>query len=363
MNVNRIVQIQNKDPLGTFRKFLKDWWEQAAVKSILAPIELIGRNEVVIQAIHEPDEVDAVNPFAPVMTSNIASLVPQFIREHPAGRLAVILRPCELRTLVELDKRQRVFSNPLTLELDQKRLVLIGVDCLGTLSVNKYADQVHVRGADNLLHEAMSISGNGSSLPALMRTACQICTESSPRGADFAIGTIGVLRHGYLLVIARDEVTDGHLGLAKATSRIATETSVSRREVALEAVFEKKNAQTHALLAAHPSEYSDFSGLLACIARCTLCADCLDACPLYEGELAGMLGVGRSSSGHGRPLLPELVSLSRWLSSCSGCGMCEEACQNHVPLSLLTYSLSRRVREELHYAAGNPAQALPWRQR
>ena len=103
----------------------------------------------------------------------------------------------------------------------------------------------------------------------------------------------------------------------------------------------------------------NFSSLLGLFARCTLCADCLDACPLYGGELAGMLGVNRLHQG-GRPLLSELVGVSRWLVSCSGCGMCQEACEHSVTLSQLISAISHRLRSELHYTAGDPLQRLPW---
>ncbi|MEW6568724.1 MAG: 4Fe-4S dicluster domain-containing protein [Chloroflexota bacterium] len=93
-------------------------------------------------------------------------------------------------------------------------------------------------------------------------------------------------------------------------------------------------------------------------AGCSLCGDCLDACPLYDGELSGLLGMGSARYG-GRPLLAELVDVSRWLASCSGCGMCEEACSCGVPITLLIAPLADRMRQELHYTPGDPAQRLP----
>jgi hypothetical protein len=40
--------------------------------------------------------------------------------------------------------------------------------------------------------------------------------------------------------------------------------------------------------------------------------------------------------------------------------MCEESCVNHVPMALIFSALSHRIREEIHYRAGDPTQKLPW---
>jgi len=101
--------------------------------------------------------------------------------------------------------------------------------------------------------------------------------------------------------------------------------------------------------------FGDFGQALSWFATCSLCGDCLDACPLYNGELSGLLGV------HGaRPALAELVDVSRWLASCSGCGMCEAACDQGVPLMRLISPLSRQIQGTLHHTAGDPTRPLPW---
>jgi Fe-S oxidoreductase len=108
-----------------------------------------------------------------------------------------------------------------------------------------------------------------------------------------------------------------------------------------------------------PQRMGELGSVLSWLAKCSLCGDCLDACPLYDGELSGLLGIGTARYG-GQPLLAEVVEVSRWLASCAGCGMCEEACTSDVPLTVLISSLAHRIREELHYPSGDPAARLPW---
>jgi len=359
MNVNRILCVREEDTVTTLRGFLSAWWEHLGLDAMLAPVESTEQHGVTSQVIDSPVGLTAVNPFAPVMLSNAAAAVEEFIRDHPSRRLAIMLRPCELRTLVELNKRRRVFAYAPGSDGSDDNLVIIGVDCPGTYPAAEFIERVDEHGIDAVTRELLIYGVEDSSMLKQLRTACQVCDRPAPSNADITIGAIGVDPQQFLLVIARDEATYVRLGLHEVTDRLATEEQVVRREMMVDAIADKRVARRISMTDSDTRRFGDFCSLLACFARCTLCADCLDACPLYEGELTGMLGVG-STYEHGRPLLPELVGVVRWLASCSGCGMCQEACEYGVPLAELISSLSHRIHDEIHYTAGDPTQRLPW---
>jgi formate dehydrogenase subunit beta len=301
-----------------------------------------------------------VNPFAPVMLVNSASMIEDFIRDHPRSRLAVILRPCELRALVELQKRNRVHYRPVSTINERESLVTIGMDCPGTFSLAEYDQHVAAQGDNTkMIGVEFAYDLKSSYIPREVRAACQLCDSPSPLGADMVIGTIGVASQGDLLIIARDENMDASLKLREVTHDVAAEELLNCREVMIRKLTDKSTKNRSDLIEAYARRSIDANTALPMFARCTLCADCLDACPLYDGELSGMLGVGENcQSAH--PLLSELVSVSRWLASCSGCGMCQEACEHGVSLTSLVTVLSHRIQSELHYEPGDPAQRLPW---
>jgi formate dehydrogenase subunit beta len=359
MNVNRVLQLDNTDPVSRLQDFLLRWWKQVGLKAMLAPVTLPDQSGVVPKIIEDPADLAAVNPFAPMMLSNAASAACAFIRDQPHGPLAVMLRPCELRTLVELQKRKRVFFHSLQPGNGQNYVVLIGVDCPGTFSTDEFVQRIERSGIDGITLEALAYGAEGNPLPRQLRIACQVCDWPAPWNADLTIGTIGVAPHQYMLLIARDELIDSCLALEETTDRIAEESEVIRRETALSSVINAHAARRDSLDAPVARRLGDLCGLLACFARCTLCTDCLDACPLYGGELSGLLGVSGIPQ-RTRPALTEMVAVSRWLASCSGCGMCEDACQQGVPLARLISILSHNIRDELHYTAGKPEQRLPW---
>ena len=359
MNVNRVLSIGSTDSISRLRAFLRQWWERVELKAMLAPVELPDRPYVFPQIICDPASLARVNPFAPFMSSNAASAVSEFICTQPRGPLAVLLRPCELRTLVELQKRKRLSFESGKAGDGKSFMITIGVDCSGTFPCAEYYRRVEQSGIEVVTREALTHGTEEGLIPGELRPACQICDWLVPWSADITIGTIGMDSPQDLLVIARDELTDSSLALEEVTDRIATVSELIRRKITIENMGNARSVRRASLNAQDALRQGDFCSLLAGFARCTLCTDCLDACPLYEGELSGLLGVGRSSQ-RSRPILVELVAVTRWLSSCSGCGMCEEACQQGVALSRLVSILSHHIRDEIQYTPGEPEKCLPW---
>jgi len=360
MNVNHILHIQDNNAVDTLRNFLSAWWMHVELDAMLAPVELPDHGGVAPEVIEHPDEISRVNPFLPVMTSNCAPMVDGFIKEHRGGHLAVMLRPCELRALVELNKRNRIQLQRPDKGDNHKPLVIIGVDCPGTFSSSEYTRHVeqHLNDAE-MINVALAYGSQESYIPYQVRIACQMCDSPGPLGADMVIGSIGTAPQGYLLAIASDEDMDAYLKLADITDGMATEAEVVYRELMVGKLADKRARLRSDLINKQSWQAEDLNGAMALFARCTLCADCLDACPLYDGELTGMLGV-RDTHHQNHPLLAELVGVSRWLASCSGCGMCQEMCEHGVSLAPIIITLSHRIQHELHYRPGDPNQRLPW---
>jgi formate dehydrogenase subunit beta len=354
MNVNRILEVTNGDPLGTLRNTLGAWWEEMGFEALVAAVEQPETDEIALELVQDREELACVNPFAPLMLQNSARFVGRILQEQPSRRIAAILRPCELRALIELRKRGQV-------SYDADRVVLIGVDCLGTFSQAEYSRSLQARGQKPVTDEVLRNAAEGGLRAQRFRTACQVCDWPAPCGADLTIGVIGVPTAEILLVIARDEKLDERLGLAALTSDFATEYQVSHRETVVGAIADMRAGVRKKLIESLQGEFrfNDFASLLAWLANCSMCGNCLDACPIYRGELDGLLGKPAAQKDRDAPLA-ELVQMSRWLASCSGCGMCQEACTCNVPLTLLISALSHRVRGEMRYRCGDPAQQLPW---
>jgi len=355
MIVNRVLEVKDGSAVRTLQDFLSDWWEQYHLDALYAPVESGDRRSVTMQVIEDPRELMGVNPFAPVMLGNSATAADRLIKERAYERLAVMLRPCELRAFVELQKRAKPAPG-------RGEAVVIGVDCLGTFSRDDFSGMVAARGVDALTGEVLRNATDGGLRPQGFRTACQICDWPAPRGADIAIGTIGVPTDKVLLVLSRDEAADHALGLDALLEDAASEYEVSHRETIIGAIADTRAGMRRTMIEEMKGtcRFDDLGCILAWFASCSQCGECLEACPLHDGEVAELISQ-RGAANVEHTALGNLVSLSRWLASCSGCGMCEEQCGMDVPLFLLISALSHSIREKMHYHSGDPAQPLPWR--
>lgn len=360
MQVNRLLDVQDKQPLQALRGFLKDWWEHCQLDAMLAPVEQPDRSSVVIQIIEDPAELEKVNPFAPLMFINAGGRANQLRQERPQSRLGAILRPCELRTYTELRKREVPKRSAPLETMGGENMAIVGVDCLGTYPTSgpRRRDAIEIDGITReVLHDAYS----GGFHTDEYRSACQVCDWPAPWGADVAIGIIGVDTDKHLLVLARDERCAAKMGLDTEELRQATEYLVSRRESTVGAIADTRAGMRKHLMATAPGHYrfDDLASLLAWLVSCSLCGNCLKACPLYQGEVDTLAGLNRSPQAE-RSSLADLIQTSRWLASCSGCGMCEEQCNRDVPLTLFLSALSHHIREEIQYTPGSPSQRVPW---
>lgn len=386
MNINRVIQVDNGQTLQALHRFLNLFWRKYHLDALLAPIENPAINRGAIggmatRAITDPTLLHQVNPFAPVMPESAACLVSDFIKAQQNGqaqlrkRLAVLLRPCELRALIELHKQKR-----LPAEIED--VVIIGVDCLGTFRRDEFQNRLEQESLTQLTNEVFRIASAGNInenrislrtgvLQQTYRTACQICDWPAPRGAHITIGTIGVATDRYLMLIAPDEITDDRLSLGEVANKFASEYQVSHRETVVGAIGDARNNLRQKMLSDLQSEnrFKDLASLLVLFNNCTVCGECLKHCPIENGDLNNLF-VDRQPIQNGTTVpelrfrrhtpLADLVAISHWLASCSGCGMCEQTCEHDVPLTLLISALSHRIRAEVHYQAGDPNQNLPW---
>jgi len=359
MNVNRVLEVRDGNATRAVQSFLSALWQEHELDALLAPATKSEQTGVSAQVIRHPEKLAAVDPFTPVMQGNSAAAAWRFIQEETSGRLAVLLRPCELRALVELSKRASSSASPFPArDADAEKCVLvIGVDCLGTYTQQEFLSAGAGHGSDEITRLTLQNASQGGLIPQPFRTACQVCEWPAPRGADIVIGTLGVDTEKTLLVLACDECLDSRLHLTGITDGPAAEYLVSRRETVVGAIADARLGYRRNLYEELGSEgrFSDLGSILAWFANCNLCGKCLKACPIYGGELDSLLGREKSRSP-----LADLVLLSHWIASCSGCGMCEEVCARDVPLMLLISGLSHRIWEEMHYNAGDLTQKLPW---
>jgi len=342
MNSQWMVETQG-DPLSTVRDLITSIWENGELSGMILSINGTQHPASKPELVHNPRRLSNVNPFKPVMTVNAARLVPEHLSNYPDQKLGALLRPCEMRALIEMVKHDG---------FDLDKLTTICVDCLGTLPAEDYQWRANRIGSgDNLAQDALKFARQGGILAYRYRSACQMCTSPGASGADININVLGLPVRQQILIQARDEGTAARFQIEKFSDHPADQALIDQHERVL-FKLSQRHAHTMQRLFDTLSGYlpESVDGLIQQLESCGDCQNCMDTCPICTIS---------------RPVLAEdgqyeRQDVMRWLISCAGCGMCEQSCPSHLPLSAIFGYIREQLKEEFGYLPGSsPGEPLP----
>jgi formate dehydrogenase subunit beta len=291
------------------------------------------------------------------MPVNSARLISQLTDQNPGIKLAVVIRNCEIRAMNELIKLKQINND---------NLVVIGVDCLGTYSLPDYAKMSAE--AENITLELLKdIKENkGACREGFnIRPTCAICQFPIPKSetTDLSIGIIGIDLSKEILVQANSPK-----GEEIMTQLGKTEIELPPSRAPAVAAYEQKNAEARKeAIKAILESIDSMPKLLDAISTCIKCYNCREACPicyckecifdtqamnpapiqiLNKAEKKGILKVPMDT------LLYHITRMNHMITSCVGCGMCESACPNEIPVARLFTSLGDEIQKIFEYIPG-----------
>jgi formate dehydrogenase subunit beta len=309
--------------------------------------------------------------------------IPRFIKEYLDGashmKLAVVGKPCDIRAIIELQKRKQI---------DIDNVFLIGLNCTGTIAPatarKMYTEDFKVNPND-VIHEDIDDgeltitlkdgTKKSMSLAKLekkglgRRENCRRCEYNIPTFSDLGFGKWGT------------EDVDG----AGTFVEVFTEKGQTLLDCAINKGFIKVNPPTKTGIetrerkdktaieeAKHWREH-DFTPLLKMdlperykywteeFAKCIKCFGCRDACPicycencLLEANREFLVGGEIPPNG----IFP-LTRLAHVADSCIGCGQCQDACPMELPLSKLFTLLNSQLSEIFDYTPGINIEERP----
>ena len=323
------------DPLGKVRELIQDVWTLAHLDGMLLPANGNEASQSKPWLIKDPERLQQINPFKPLMTMNAARRVPELVKEQPQATLGALLRPCEMRALTEMTKHNGF-------KLDA--FVTICVDCLGTVPVDEYQWRLERKGAaGKLADETLQFARQGGIVDYRYRSACQTCASPEARGADININILGLPIRQSLLVSASNERNAERFQLDRITDGPATPELVQQHEHVVERMVERHH-NTMERVGQHLGELlpQDVDAVIAKLESCGDCQVCMNVCPICAVDFPR-----RDADNH-----YQRESIVRWLVSCAGCGMCEQACANHLPLSIIFGHIRNLLADELGYVPG-----------
>ncbi len=198
-----------------------------------------------------------------------------------------------------------------------------------------------------------------------LREMCSACLTPVPQGCDLSLQVIG---HNMAEEISVEAGTDkGKEAVAKLNLKEASNSGEREKEV--KELIEARKKKFDEI----GEELKGFLSLVS--AKCINCQNCRKVCPLcyckqciFEGPILDYEGDKYMDWASRKRTLKmptdtylfHLTRMNHMLASCVGCGQCEEACPNDLPVGRVFYALGRKIQDLFGYEAGrNLTEELP----
>ncbi len=332
-------------------EFCSQLLENGVVDAIMSPM-LQLKQGVMQTLITKKEHLSKIDPFAPVMPVNSAKLASQLTAEPSGKTIALIMRSCEIRALIELVK-----LNQATLD----RTLLICIDCLGRYENTDFLRfQKAGRTTEDFLSAALE--GKTAQEDYDVAGACRICEYPTLENVDLQLCLIGS-GSGTLFVAAMSEKGEKALN----ESRCQLVDAPAGREEALSKVAAKRDEARTTQFTAFREETASFAALEEKLAACINCYNCRVACPVcYCKECVFVTDTFRHkgeqfitwASKDGQLKMPtdtlfyHLTRITHIAAFCVGCGQCTSACPNDIDLMPLFRTSAEKVQARFNYLAG-----------
>jgi formate dehydrogenase (coenzyme F420) beta subunit len=357
------IDVKDKDLLTSLQGLFQSILENEDISAILVPQHLPMKNMVMPMLVTDPERLNGVDPLAPAFPMNAAKVVSRLTRRAIGGKIAAVLRPCEIRAFIELVKLKQGHVEDV---------VLVGIDCLGAYKNTDYFRFVGENVTESTMRFYQSVlSGQGAQIDGIdLAPACKACEHPIPDGADILIGLLGIDTNDHLLVQARTpkgEDLIGKLNLSPAEEPAARKDTID--SLIAERIVFRDNMITET------NEATDSLEKMATyFANCVNCYNCRVACPVcYCKECVFVTDVFNHDPSQylqwakrkGIIKMPtdtvfyHITRLAHMSTACIGCGQCSNACPNDIPVMELFRTVALRTQKAFGYEAGQSIEDEP----
>jgi formate dehydrogenase subunit beta len=357
------IDIEDNNLNGAFKDLAASILALEEIAAILVPQQLPMKAMVMPVLVSDPDRLADMDPLAPAFALNAAKVVSRLTRKPAGEKVAVMLRPCEIRAFVELVK------------LKQGRMedvLIIGHDCPGAYTNKDYIAFAQTWGQESTAKFFQSAMGKtGGAVDGIeLAPACWTCEHFIPQGADLAVALYGVDTGDTLPIQAqsiRGEEILERLPFSKtqmpAQRDAAVRTLRTQRIAARDQMTVRTSAATDSL-----------EKLTTYLASCVNCYNCRVACPVcycrecvfvtdvFDHDPVQYLGWAKRKGAVKMPtdtVFYHLTRLAHMSTACVGCGQCSNACPNEVPVMELFRTVALGTQAAFDYQAGKNLNEKP----
>ncbi len=335
------------------RELLGQSLRNGQVKAVFA-LRRTTNGAVNYSLITDPQMMEEAVPLFPSMPSNAGQLLSRLTLKGPVeGPVAVVVRPCELRALVELVKREQG---------SLEGFLFISFTCPGVYPLKASANG-EIEGKQTQYWEAVK---SGKVVPEI-RPTCRACEHFIPYNADITISLVGNKDVDKRCILFLNTAKGAEL--VKGVGGKLSEGELETAE--LHAHREERLAEKKSLYDQGQLSGLGMDGLIEIFSRCIGCRGCRSACPIcycnlctfdsfdyeyepstYEEELKKRGGVRIPPN----TIFYHLGRLTHVGISCVGCGSCTDVCPVDIPLSAIFLQVGEAVQKIFDYIPGKDVE-------
>lgn len=331
--------------------FLRETLKKEIFDALLVPVRVPGGDSFSYVLMRDEALMKDASPLSPVMPVQGAKALTSLTRYGKgARRIAALMRPCEIRAVIELQKLDQV---------NLENIFLISVDCPGVLPLGEYLKDPQK--GDAIYEKALAEWTIESP-----RWVCDICESFSMTSSDLHIGILGAPRGGLFLIPGTDRGKE----LLKRLD-IKLNTPLKNWQAKVRKIAGKRGQKREQKLQTLRREIQGAERLLHVFNNCINCHNCMRVCPVcycrqcyFDSEALKMTPdnyIMRARRKGGLRLMPDtllfqLGRMSHMSLSCVSCGMCEDACPMDIPVSRVFTLVADDAQGIFDYRAGRSLQ-------
>ena len=370
--------LQKAECGGAVTSLLKFALESGRVNAVLTIKARDGnRCDGIPVLITDSKEIAGTEGALHCTSPNIARFVKEYLNGASDIKLAVVVKPCDAKAIIELTKRKQI-------SLDN--LILLGLNCTGTLPSAKakqmLRDEFEVDSADVVAEDiednkltitlkdgtekkkdlaALEQNGYGR------RENCRRCETNIPKMADIACGKWGTTNSNTTFIevcspkggdLIEAAIKAGYIEAEQPDDK-AIETREKKDKAAAEQGWQWQERDFATLK--EMSSTDRFSYWSSQFSHCIKCYGCRDACPIcYCKSCILEADRGFISPGEVPPdIIFPMVRITHVMDSCVNCGQCQDVCTMELPIARLIFMLSRELTGIFEYEPGVNVSELP----
>ncbi|MBW1895018.1 MAG: Coenzyme F420 hydrogenase/dehydrogenase, beta subunit C-terminal domain [Deltaproteobacteria bacterium] len=354
--MTKFAVYKNKSAEDGAREFLRTLLSENLIDGLFAPAVTPWSLLPMPHLFTSADNTDRLTPLAPVAPFNAATQAAQVLAEASGKRVAVVLKPCEIRAFIELAKLNQCVIDD--------NVIIIGIECRGRLENKTYLESIK---------EDSSFTASfykDEKLRDDITESCRGCTDFIPEKADIAILTMD-WKDDTIWFAADSE--KGKSVIEKANLESANPSEARNQEI--NDLKKKREETKKEQLKAVNEEVSSMEGFQKIIAECLNCQNCRNACPVcycrecvfktdvFDNKPDILLKRADKRSGIKLPQDTTMFHMTRMLHiahACVGCGQCTSACPQSIPVADFFRASAEKMQNLYGYKPGrNIEEKIP----